>query len=168
MKSPVHSPPLQWILSNYSPKWRWIDQGIHRAANAARWIYWAFHRTDTEVNNYNSIHQTSESVKWKITIFVFLCRTFESVNKPESWQLFRISVTISVFLVKFTRRIMFKSKVLYWRTLKPNLFAFFLLIGMAFSFIFENWASLKLSGNRNAVSTLPCAVMRARNMLGYS
>ena len=33
--------------------------------------------------------------------------------------------------------LMFKSKILYWKTIKPNLVAFFLLIGMAFSFISE-------------------------------
>ena len=49
------------LTSNYSPKWRWIDQDILRAANAARWISWAF--TDTEVNNNVSIYPTSESVR---------------------------------------------------------------------------------------------------------
>ena len=63
---------------------------------------------------------------------------------------------------------MFKSKILYWKTLKPNLVAFFLLIEMVFSFISEIWASLKLSGNRDAMSSLPCPVMRARNILGCS
>ena len=43
-------PPLYFLIppfplvSNYSLKWRWIDQDIHQAANAARWIYWAFHQ----------------------------------------------------------------------------------------------------------------------------
>ena len=38
-----------------------INQDIHRATNAARWISWAF--TDTEVNNNVSIYPTSESVR---------------------------------------------------------------------------------------------------------
>ena len=33
-----HSLVRYMLMSNYSPKWRWIDQDIHRAANAARRI----------------------------------------------------------------------------------------------------------------------------------
>ena len=106
----------------------------------------------SEVKNYN---------------LCILYRISKSVNKLGSRQLFRVSVTISASFVKFTRR-MFKSKILYWKTLKPNLVAYILLIGMAFSFISEIPASLKLSGNRDAMSSLLCAVMRARNILGYS
>ena len=36
---------------------------------------------DTEMNNYMSIYQTSESVKKKIRIFVFLCSILKFVNK---------------------------------------------------------------------------------------
>ena len=45
-------------VNNYLPKWRWIDQDIHRAA---RWISWAF--TDTEVNSNVNIYPTSELVR---------------------------------------------------------------------------------------------------------
>ena len=104
----------------------------------------------------------------KITIFVFLYHILKSVNKPRSWQLFHVSVTISASLVKFTRRIMFKSKILHWKTLKPNLVASFLLIGMAFSFISE----IKLCLNFPETGTPFCYfhvhVMWARNILGYS
>ena len=38
----------------------------------------------------------------------------------------------------------------------------------AFSFIYEVCAALKLSGNRDAMLSISCAVMWARNILGYS
>ena len=66
--------------------------------------------TDTEVNNYISIYQTSESVKKKIRIFVFLCLILKIVNKLGSRQLICVSVTISASLVKLRRRMMFKSQ----------------------------------------------------------
>ena len=47
---------------------------------------------------------------------------------------------------------MFKNKTLPWKTSKPNFVAFLVLIGMAFSFISEILASLKRSGNRDAMS----------------
>ena len=50
---------------------------------------------------------------------------------------FRVSVTISASLVKSRRRIMFKNKTLPWKTHKSKFVAFFVLIGMAFSFIYE-------------------------------
>ena len=50
----------------------------------------------------------------------------------------------------------FKNKILPWKTPKQNFVAFFFLLGMAFSFI----------SGRHIVT--PYAVMRARNILGYS
>ena len=87
----------------------------------------------------------------KITIFVFLCRILKFVNILGSWQLFRVSVAISAFLVKLKRRMVFKNKTSPYKITKPIFVAFFLLIGMAFSFISEIWASLKLFGNRDAM-----------------
>ena len=63
---------------------------------------------------------------------------------------------------------MFKNKTLPWKTPRPNFVAFFVLVGMALSFIYEIWASLKLSGNRDAMLSISSSVMRARNILGYS
>ena len=88
----------------------------------------------------------------KNAIFLFLCRILKFVNR-----LFRVSVTISASLVKFTRRIMLKNKTLPWKALKPNFVALFVLVGMAFSFI---------SGtNRDAMLSISCA---NQDIPGYS
>ena len=60
---------------------------------------------------------------------------------------------------------MFKNKTLAWKTPKPNFVAFFVLIGMAFSFISE------LSGNQDAMLSISCRIfldwepIRAREIL---
>ena len=51
--------------------------------------------------------------------------------------MFRVGITISAFLVKM-RDIMFKNKTLVpWKIPNPNFVTFFVLIGMAFSFVSE-------------------------------
>ena len=138
------SPKSLRLMSNYSPKWRWINQDILGFSPTLRWIITLVYTNQwiSEVKNYN------------------LC-IFKPHFEIGTWQLFRVSVTISASLVKLRRRIRFKNKILAWKTPKPN---FFVLTGMAFSFISEIWASFKLSGNRDAILSISCAVMRARNI----
>ena len=52
-----------------------------------------------------------------------------------------------------------RNKYLPWKTPKPHFVAFFVLIGVAFSFISEIWALLKLSGNRDAMLSISCTVL---------
>ena len=99
--------------------------------------------------------------KYNLCIFM---PYFEICKQTRNGQLFRVSDTISASPLKFTRRIMFRIKTLPWKTLKQNFVAFFVLIGMAFSYISEVWAS----GNRDAMLSISCAVMWAGNILGYS
>ena len=134
------------------------------------WIYWVFLSTlrwiITLTLHYITTNQWISEVKKLQSLNLY--RILKFVNKLGSWQLFRVSDTISASLVKLKRRTMFKNRTLPWKTPKLNFVAFFVLIGIALSFISEIWASLKPSGNWDAMLSISCAVMRARNILGYS
>ena len=110
--------------------------------------------TDTEVNNYISINQKVNQWSKKLQSLYFyaifwICKQTRKLTIAS--------------LVKLRRRIMFQNKTLPWKTPK----AIFVAFGMAFSFIYKIWAALKLSRNQEAMLSILCAVMRARNILGY-
>ena len=94
----------------------------------------------------------------KITIFVFLCRILKFVNKRGRWQLFRVRVTSFASLVKLRRKTKFKNKTLPWKRSKLNFVAFFVLIGIAFSFI----SGFELRSNLPEART-PCWQFRVQS-----
>ena len=93
--------------------------------------------TNTEVNNYISINEPVNQWNEKL-LSLYFCTVFWYLQtKSEDDNCFVLAWQFLLLLWNLiTRRIMFISKILYWKTLKPNLVAFFLLIGMAFSFIY--------------------------------
>ena len=140
----------RWIVSNYSAKWRWIYRAFRRLITLAYTKQWI-----SEVKKLQSL-----------CVFMPYFEICKQTRKLTIVQC--VSVTISASLVKLRRIIMFKYKTLPWKTPKPNFVAFFVLIWMAFSSISEVWASFKFSGNQDAMLSISCADMRARNILGYS
>ena len=84
--------------------------------------------------------------------------------------MFRVSVTVSASLVKLRRRIMFKNKTLPWKTPKPNIVAFFVLIAGWLSH-FKNLSfvqTFRKRGHHVVTFVRSCAVMPARNIPGYA
>ena len=126
----------------YSPSRECGEVNILGFSSTLRWIVtWAYTKP---------VNQRRK----KIRIFVFLCRILKFVNKLGNWQLFRVSVTISWDV----SRMMFKNKTLPSKTLKPNFVAFFLLIGVTFSFI----SAIELRSNFQETGT-PCCHFRVQS-----
>ena len=121
-----YSPKWRWIVCNYSPKWRWIGQDIHRAAFEHTGL---FINTEVIITLAYTNQWISEVKNYNLSIFM---PYFEICKQTR----IHVSVTLFASLVKLRRK-MFKNKTLSWKTPRSNFVAFFVLIGMAFSFISE-------------------------------